>query len=174
MLLHSISLSFFVWSQCTAYILFTVHFSTLFPRTLLPDLPTGLFILYFPMNILYAFVTPHQRILLSRVLLKMAMGPRLVKNLPAFYVTQSFITVYTTARHLSFSSVRWIRSTPSHHVPLRSILISPSHLLLCISSHLFPSGFPSKLLYAFLFFSMVAAYLSSRLMLLQCLSWGPL
>ena len=122
-----------MWSQ------FTVHFSTLFPRTLLPVLPTGLFVLYFPMNISCAFFTPHQRILLSRVILKMAVGPSLFKNLPAFYVTQRFITVYTTARHLSLSSARWIR--PSHHVPLRSILISPSSLLLYISSHLFSFRF---------------------------------
>ena len=164
MLLHSDLVVFF----CVIPVYGT--FSTLFPHTLLPDLPSGLFILYFPMNILYVFVTPHQRILVSRVLLKMAMGLSLVKNLPAFYITQRFITVYTTARHLSFSSARWLRSTPSYHVPLRSIIISASNLLLCISSHLFPSGFPTKLLYAFPFFSIVAPCLSSRLMLLQFLS----
>ena len=38
----------------------------------------------------------------SRVLEKLT-GTRLVKKFPVFYVTQSFITALTTARHLSLS-----------------------------------------------------------------------
>jgi len=53
---------------------------------------------------------------------------------PAFYGTRRFITVFRTARHWSVSWARWIQSTPSHTVFVRSILTSSSHLLL---------GFPS-------------------------------
>jgi hypothetical protein len=43
----------------------------------------------------------------STVLPEKLTGPQLVKKFPAFYGTRRFITVYTTARHLSLS---WARS----------------------------------------------------------------
>jgi len=39
----------------------------------------------------------------SRVLLENLAGSRLVKKFPAFYGTRMFLTVFTTARHLSLS-----------------------------------------------------------------------
>jgi hypothetical protein len=44
-----------------------------------------------------------------------------------------------------------IQSIPPHPVSLKSILISTTHLHLGLSSGLFPSGFPTNILYAFLF-----------------------
>jgi hypothetical protein len=40
-----------------------------------------------------------------------------------FYGTLRFITAFTTARYWSLSWVRWIQSTPSNFISLRSILI---------------------------------------------------
>jgi len=79
----------------------------------------------------------------SRVLLEKLTGSHLIKKFPVFYGTRRFITVFTTARHLS---LLWARS----------ILILSSHLLLGISSDPFPSGFPTKTLYAPLFSSIRA------------------
>jgi len=39
-----------------------------------------------------------------------------------------FITVFTTACHLSISQSKWIQSSPSHPFPLSSVLILSSHL----------------------------------------------
>jgi hypothetical protein len=44
-----------------------------------------------------------------------------------------------------------IQSTPSHSIPQRSILILSIHLRLGLTNGLFPSGFPTYILYAFLF-----------------------
>jgi hypothetical protein len=44
---------------------------------------------------------------------------------------------------------RSIQSIPSHPISLRSILILPSHLRICLASGHFPSGFPTNILYAF-------------------------
>ena len=52
---------------------------------------------------------------LSRVLLEKQTGFQLVKKFSAFYGTPSFITVITSARHLSLSSARTIQSIPPHH-----------------------------------------------------------
>jgi hypothetical protein len=47
-----------------------------------------------------------------------------------------------------------------YSISLRSILILSSYLHLGLPTHLFPSGFPTKTLYAFHFFSMHATYLA--------------
>jgi hypothetical protein len=51
-----------------------------------------------------------------------------LKNFPAFYGTQRFITVFTRALHWSLFWARSIQSIPSHPVSLRSIC-SPTYVL---------------------------------------------
>jgi len=58
--------------------------------------------------------------------------------------------VFATARHWSLSWARFIQSTPSHTTSVRSILTLSSHLLLGLPSVRCPSGFLTKVLYAFL------------------------
>jgi hypothetical protein len=60
--------------------------------------------------------------------------------------------MFTRALHWFLSWARSIQSIPPHPISLRSILILFSHCL-GLPSGLFPSGFPTKILYAFLFFS---------------------
>jgi hypothetical protein len=69
---------------------------------------------------------------------------------PHFMDPEDHLTVFTRARHWSLSWGRWIQSTPCHSISLRSILIPSYHLWLDLPSGLFPSGFPTKILY-FLF-----------------------
>ena len=61
---------------------------------------------------------------------------QLVKKFPALYRTQKFITVFTSARHLSLSWANSIQSPPPP-TSRRSILILSSHLRL--KSHLHSS-----------------------------------
>ena len=75
---------------------------------------------------------------------------------PALYGTQRFITAFTRACYPSLSWARSIYSTPSYPTPWRSIFILYSHLCLCLSSGLFPSGFLTKTLYTPLFSSICA------------------
>ena len=83
----------------------------------------------------------------SRVLRKLA-GSQLIKKFPSFYGTRTFITALTTTRHLLLSWTRSIQCMPTHPTSWRSIVISSSHLRLGFPSGLFPSGFPTKTLYA--------------------------
>jgi hypothetical protein len=70
-------------------------------------------------------------------------GPQLVKKFPTFYGTRSFITAFTSARHLSLSS------SPCPQYNLLKIYFNIIHtLLLDLPNGLFPSGLPTKLLYA--------------------------
>jgi hypothetical protein len=52
------------------------------------------------------------------ILLKQLTAPQQVKKFPAFNGTQSFITAFTTLRHLSLSCP--IQATPSQQSYLRS------------------------------------------------------
>jgi hypothetical protein len=63
------------------------------------------------------------------------------QEIPPFYGTRRFITVFTTTSLWFLSWDRWIISTFSHPISLRSILILSSHLPL--PSGLFPTGFPT-------------------------------
>ena len=65
---------------------------------------------------------------------------QLIKKFTACYGTWKFITVLTSARHLSLS---WANSIPLP-TSWRSILILSSHLRLGLPNGLFPSGFPTK------------------------------
>jgi hypothetical protein len=74
---------------------------------------------------------------------------QLLKNFTEFYGTWRFITVFTRALHWPLSWVRSIQFIPSHPISLRFILLR-THLCLGLPSGLFPSGFPTNILYAFL------------------------
>ena len=70
----------------------------------------------------------------SRALLEKLTGFHLVKKFPAFYGTRRFITVFTSARHLSLSWTCSIQSILQHYTSWRSILILSSHLRLDLPS----------------------------------------
>ena len=61
---------------------------------------------------------------------------------------ERFITALTSVHHLSLSCASPIQSTCPHPTSWRSILILFTHLRLGFPTGLFPSGFPTKTLYA--------------------------
>jgi hypothetical protein len=79
----------------------------------------------------------------SRVLEKLT-GLQLVNKFPAFYGTRSFITAFTSARHLSLSWASSIQSITPHPTSWRSILILSSHLRLGLPSGSYPQVYPPK------------------------------
>ena len=83
----------------------------------------------------------------SQILLLKLTGFQLVKKFPPFYGTQRFITVLTSACHLSLTWTRSMQSMPPHPTSWRSILILSSHLCLGLPSGFSPSSFPTKTLY---------------------------
>ena len=83
-----------------------------------------------------------------RVLLEKLTGLQLVKKFPAFYGTRKFITALTSIHHLSLCWASPIQSTHPHPTSWRSIPILSIHLRQGLPSGLFPSGFPTKTLYA--------------------------
>ena len=83
----------------------------------------------------------------SRVLLEKLTGSAASQGIPRIFGTRRFLTVPTSARHLSLS---WANSIQFPQLPptsCRSILILSSHLRLVLPSGLFPSGFPARTLY---------------------------
>jgi len=81
----------------------------------------------------------------SRVLLDKLIVTQPVKKLPTFYGTWMSITVFTRVRHWPLSWARWIQSTTSHPISLRSLLILYFHVRLGLSIGLFHSGFSTKI-----------------------------
>jgi hypothetical protein len=81
------------------------------------------------------------------------------QTLPNSLRTRRFITVFTIPIHWSLSWARSIQSIPPHPY-LRSILILPTHHL-GLPNGLFPSGSPTNILYAFLFYA-IRATLSNK------------
>ena len=92
---------------------------------------------------LHTLLTPWCRVLLEKLA-----GLQLVKKFPAFYGTRRFITAFTSFRHPSLSWASPIQSTYPQPTSCRSILILSTHLCLGLPSGLFPSGFPTRTLYA--------------------------
>jgi len=64
----------------------------------------------------------------SRVLLEKLTGFQLVKKFPAFYITLTFITAFTSACHLSLPWASLIQSIPptSHFLKIHLNIILPS------------------------------------------------
>jgi len=81
--------------------------------------------------------------LLRKVLLEKLISFQLVKKFSAFYGNRRFIIAITRARHLPISWASSNQSIPPHPTSRRSILTVSSDL--CMG--LFPSGFPTKILY---------------------------
>ena len=92
----------------------------------------------------------HRRLLTPwcRVLLEQLTGLQLVKKFHTFHGTRSFITALTRVRHLFLSWASPIQSIYPHPTSWRSVLILSTHLRLGLPSGLFPSGFPTRTLYA--------------------------
>jgi hypothetical protein len=83
---------------------------------------------------------------------------QLLKNLSAFYGTGMLFTVFTRALHWYLSSAISIQFIPPHTISLRSILILFTHLRLGLPSGLFPSDFPTNILYDCRFSPIRAAF----------------
>ena len=83
-----------------------------------------------------------------RVLLEKLTGLQLVKKYPEFYGTRRFITAFTNFRHPFLSWASPIQSAYPQPTSWRSILILSTHLRLGLPRGLFPSGFPTRTLYA--------------------------
>jgi hypothetical protein len=80
----------------------------------------------------------------------------LVKKFPAVYETQMYVTVYTRTHFRSVCWGRWITSIPSYPSSLSYILMLFSYLRLGVPRGLFPSGYPTRTLFAFIVFPMRA------------------
>jgi hypothetical protein len=76
-------------------------------------------------------------------------------------------------RYWALSSARSIQSIPPHPIILRSILLLFSHLRVCLSSGLFPSGFATNILYAFLSHAFYRVHVHPHPLLLDhCIVFG--
>ena len=81
-----------------------------------------------------------------RVLLEKLTGSAASQEIPRIFGTRRFITVLTSALHLSLSWANSIQSPQTPPTSWRSILILSSHLRLGLPNGLFPSGFPTRTL----------------------------
>jgi hypothetical protein len=90
------------------------------------------FMLRYPKNIKINLVIHNTWILTpwSRVLLEKLTGSAASQEIPRIYGTRKFITILTSARHLTLSWARSIQSPQPPPTSWRSILILSSHLRL--------------------------------------------
>jgi len=95
---------------------------------------------------LRTYLLPYSLTPWRRVVLEKFISSHLVKKFPSFYGTRSFITAFTSTRHVSLSwtrPIQSIRPPPQSH-SWRYILILFSHLFLGPSRALFPQISPPK------------------------------
>jgi len=83
---------------------------------------------------------------------------KLVKIFPALCGTRRFISAFTRARHLSLSWATSVQSMPPHPTSWKSILLLFFHPRMRLPSGFFPSGPPTKTLYAHLLSSILATW----------------
>jgi len=120
-----------------------LHWLLTLPLTFwLPYLPVLLWLLWLFSYFLTYLLTPRSTVLLEKLTV-----PQPVKKYPSFYGTWRFITVFTSARHLSQSWASSIQSILPHLTSWRSILILSYYLRLGLPSGLFPPGSPTKTLH---------------------------
>jgi hypothetical protein len=91
---------------------------------------------------------------------------QLLRNFPAIYRIRRFISVFTRALHWYLYQAGSIQYIPLNPVSLTSSLILSTHVRLGLPSGLFPSGFPTNILYAFSFFP-IRTTCSAHLILLD-------
>ena len=103
---------------------------------------SSLTFIYIYIYILTYLLTPW-----SRVLLEKLTGSAASQEIPCIFGTRRFVTVLTSARHLSLSWANSIQSPQPPPTSWRSILIVSYHLRLGLPNGLFPSGFPTRTLY---------------------------
>ena len=82
----------------------------------------------------------------SRVILEKLTGSAARQEIPRIFGTRRFLTVLTSARHLSLSWANSIQSLQLSPTSWTSILILSSHLRMGLPSGLFPSGFLTRTL----------------------------
>ena len=83
----------------------------------------------------------------SRVLLVKLTGSAVSQEISRIFGTRRFLTVFTSARHLSLSWANSIQSPQPLPTSWKFILILSSHLRLGLPKGLFPSGFPTRTLF---------------------------
>jgi hypothetical protein len=82
-----------------------------------------------------------------------------IRTVPLLCGTRSFVTACTRSGHLSISWARSIQSAPFQPISSRSLLILHPRLHQGRPPGIFPSGFASSTLYAFIAFPVRAAWL---------------
>jgi hypothetical protein len=87
----------------------------------------------------------------SWALLKRSPVVQQLKTFPVFHGNWRFIATFTSALHWSLFRARQPQYITPHPISLRSILILSTHLHLSLPSDLFPCGFHTYNIYAFVF-----------------------
>ena len=82
----------------------------------------------------------------NRVLLEKLTGSATNQEIPHMFGTRRFLTVFTSAWHLSLSYANSIQSPQTPPTSWKSILILSSHLRLGLPNGLFHPGFPTRTL----------------------------
>ena len=107
----------------------------------------------------------------SRVLLEKLTGSAASQEFPRIFGTRRFLTLLTSARHLSLSWANSIQSPQPPPTFWRSILILSSYLRLGLPNGLLPSGFLTRTLCTPIP-SLIRATCPAHLIILACWDYG--